>query len=72
MLVVSHLPQIASFADRHVRVSKHEGAAAVEVLDDAERVAELSRMLAGLERSAGAVSHAEELLDEASRIKAGA
>ena len=72
VLVVSHLPQIASFADRHVRVSKHEGAAAVEVLDDAERVAELSRMLAGLERSAGAVSHAEELLDEASRIKAGA
>ena len=72
VLVVSHLPQIASFADRHVRVSKHQGTAAVEVLDDAERVAELSRMLAGLERSAGAVSHAEELLDEASRIKAGA
>ena len=70
VLVVSHLPQIASFADRHVRVSKDQGTAAVEVLDDARRVAELSRMLAGLERSAGAVSHAEELLDEASRMKA--
>ncbi len=72
VLVVSHLPQIACFADRHLRVTKHDGAAAVEVLDDAARVAELSRMLAGLERSAGAVSHAEELLDEASRVKAGA
>lgn len=72
VLVVSHLPQIACFADRHVRVTKHDGTAAVEVLDDAARVAELSRMLAGLERSASAVSHAEELLDEASRVKAGA
>jgi DNA repair protein RecN (Recombination protein N) len=72
VLVVSHLPQIACFADRHLRVTKHDGTAAVEVLDDAARVAELSRMLAGLERSAGAVSHAEELLDEASRVKAGA
>ncbi|MGZ8631240.1 MAG: DNA repair protein RecN [Actinomycetota bacterium] len=72
VLVVSHLPQIACFADRHVRVTKHDGTAAIEVLDDAARVAELSRMLAGLERSASAVSHAEELLDEASRVKAGA
>ncbi|MGH2540551.1 MAG: DNA repair protein RecN [Actinomycetota bacterium] len=71
VLVVSHLPQIACFADRHVRVTKHGDAAAIEVLDDTGRVAELSRMLAGLEQSASAVSHAEELLDEASRVKAG-
>jgi DNA repair protein RecN (Recombination protein N) len=71
VVVVSHLPQIACFADRHVRVTKRHDTAAVEVLDDAARVAELSRMLAGLEQSSSAVSHAEELLDEASRVKAG-
>ena len=71
VLVVSHLPQIACFADRHVRVTKRRDTAAVEVLDDTGRVAELSRMLAGLEQSSSAVSHAEELLDEASRVKAG-
>ena len=72
VLVVTHLPQIACFADRHVRVRKVEGLATVEVLDDAERVHELSRMLAGLESSGHAVSHAQELLDEAARVRAGA
>ena len=58
VLVVTHLPQIACFADRHLSVAKHEGVATVAVLDDAERIAELSRMLAGMAESAGAVSHA--------------
>jgi DNA repair protein RecN (Recombination protein N) len=71
VLVVTHLPQIACFADRHLSVAKHEGVATVAVLDDAERIAELSRMLAGMAESAGAVSHAQELLDEAVRVKAG-
>ncbi len=70
VLVVTHLPQIACFADRHLSVAKHEGVATVAVLDDAERIAELSRMLAGMAESAGAVSHAQELLDEAVRVKA--
>ena len=70
VLVVTHLPQIACFADRHLSVAKHEGVATVAVLDDAERIAELSRMLAGMAESAGAVSHAQELLDEAMRVKA--
>jgi DNA repair protein RecN (Recombination protein N) len=69
VLVVTHLPQIACFADRHVRVRKHGGTASIRVLDDAERVSELSRMLAGLEQSESAVSHAEELLAEAGRAK---
>lgn len=72
VLVVTHLPQIACFADRHVRVTKERGTAAVEVLDDGERVRELSRMLAGLDESASAVSHAEELLSEAEKVKATA
>jgi DNA repair protein RecN (Recombination protein N) len=72
VLVVTHLPQIACFADRHVRVRKDDGLATIEVLDDDERIRELSRMLAGLESSEHAVSHAEELLAEAARERAGA
>jgi DNA repair protein RecN (Recombination protein N) len=72
VMVVTHLPQIACFADRHVRVRKVDGRASVEVLEDGERVAELSRMLAGLSDSRGAVSHAAELLNEAARVRAGA
>lgn len=71
VVVVTHLPQIACFADRHVRVRKDDGTATVEVLDDRERIQELSRMLAGLEESAHAVSHAEEFLAEAARTRAG-
>jgi len=67
VVVVTHLPQIASFADRHIRVRKDGGTASVEVLDDADRVEELSRMLAGLPGSDAAAAHAAELLTEAGR-----
>ncbi len=70
VLVVTHLPQIASFADRHIRVEKREGTATVGVLGEGDRVNELSRMLSGLPGSERAASHAEELLSEASRDKA--
>jgi DNA repair protein RecN (Recombination protein N) len=66
VLVVTHLPQIACFADRHIVVEKGSGTAAVRVLSDEERIHELSRMLAGLTGSEGAVTHAEELLATAS------
>lgn len=69
VVVVTHLPQIASFADRHVRVRKDAGTASVEVLDDDDRVEELSRMLAGLPGSETAAAHAEELLAEAGRAR---
>ena len=72
VVVVTHLPQIACFADRHVRVTKDQGTARIEVLDHDARVAELSRMLAGLADTAGAVSHAEELLEEAATVRAAA
>lgn len=72
VLVVTHLPQIACFADRHVRVRKEGGTATIEVLEDHERILELSRMLAGLDGSEAAEGHAEELLSEAERVKAGA
>ncbi|HXF72744.1 MAG TPA: DNA repair protein RecN, partial [Actinomycetota bacterium] len=72
VLVVTHLPQIAAFADRQIRISKRAGAATAEVLEGGERVAELSRMLAGLPGSDRAALHAEELLEEAARAKARA
>ncbi len=72
VLVVTHLPQIAAFADRHVRVEKVGGTASVRTLQGPERVAELSRMLSGLPGSGSAAVHAEELLAEAARLKRGA
>jgi DNA repair protein RecN (Recombination protein N) len=69
VVVVTHLPQIACFADQHVRVRKEEGVAQLDVLEDRERITELSRMLAGLEASEHGASHAEELLAEAARSR---
>jgi len=69
VVVVTHLPQIACFADQHVRVRKDEGVAQLDVLEDRERIPELSRMLAGLEGSEHGASHAEELLAEAARSR---
>jgi DNA repair protein RecN (Recombination protein N) len=71
VLVVTHLPQIAAFADRHIRVEKTGGLATATVLEGSERVAELSRMLSGLPKSEAAAVHAEELLAKASKVKAG-
>jgi DNA repair protein RecN (Recombination protein N) len=72
VLVVTHLPQIACFADRHILVEKASVTATVRVLSDDERVHELSRMLAGLTGSEGAVTHAEELLATASASRGAA
>lgn len=77
VLVVTHLPQVAAFADQHIRVTKTsvrgaDGKTAtgftssdVQLLDEAERVKELARMLAGQEDSESARAHAQELLDDA-------
>ncbi len=69
VLVVTHLPQVAAFADQHLVVRKAEDGAVtrsgVVALDDAGRLRELSRMLAGQEESATAEAHARELLDAA-------
>jgi DNA repair protein RecN (Recombination protein N) len=66
VLVVTHLPQVAAFADHHYAVVKSDDGtvsnAGVTVLDDDGRVRELSRMLAGMEDSATAAAHARELL----------
>jgi len=71
VLVVTHLPQIACFADLHLRVTKEADTASVVRLDGPARAEELSRMLAGLAGSESAVTHAEELLAEAERLREG-
>ena len=66
VLVVTHLPQVAAFADSHHRVQRHDRDrrdVTVERVDAADRVEELSRMLAGLPESERAREHAQELLD---------
>jgi DNA repair protein RecN (Recombination protein N) len=67
VLVVTHLPQVAAFADCHVVVRKSSDGSVttsgLDTLDDAGRVQELSRMLAGLEESDTAMAHAQELLE---------
>jgi DNA repair protein RecN (Recombination protein N) len=66
VLVVTHLPQVAAFADRHLVVHKHaigeRTVASAETVDGSARVVELSRMLSGRPDSATARRHAEELL----------
>ncbi len=73
VLVVTHLPQVAAFADRHLVVAKDTGGAVttsgVRVVEDTERARELARMLAGLPDSDLGIAHAEELLAVAAREK---
>jgi DNA repair protein RecN (Recombination protein N) len=74
VLVVTHLPQVAAFADRHYLVVKSDDgsvtSSGLTAVDGPERVRELSRMLAGLEGSESAQAHAEELLEMAARERA--
>jgi DNA repair protein RecN (Recombination protein N) len=62
VLCVTHLPQIAAFADAHYVVERVGTRATVRRVDGDERVAELSRMLAGMPESERSLEHATELL----------
>jgi len=69
VLVVTHLPQVAAFADRQLVVRKEERGgrtlATVSPVDGEDRVVELARMLSGRPDSDRAKRHAEELLQAA-------
>ena len=75
VLVVTHLPQVAAFADAQVAVSKAvqggRTVASARVLDGDERVVEVSRMLSGHPQSDAAQGHAAELLSVAADHRAG-
>jgi DNA repair protein RecN (Recombination protein N) len=73
VVVVTHLAQVAAFADRHLVVDKSVSGgltrSGVKVLDEQDRVVELARMLAGMESTETGRAHAEELLAVAEAAK---
>lgn len=66
VLVITHLPQVAAQGAEHLRVSKSVSAgqtlSKIEVLDEAERVDEVARMLGGVEITETTRQHATEML----------
>ena len=71
VLLITHLPQIASFASRHIKVKKwvQKGKTTVEyeILKDDARIQELAQMMSGEKQTAIAKVHAEEMLKTASQ-----
>jgi DNA repair protein RecN (Recombination protein N) len=76
VIVVTHLPQVAAFADAHLVIEKTGHGSVIRSgitqLDLSGRVQELSRMLAGLEDSEFGRAHAGELLAAAAAERATA
>lgn len=71
VIVVTHLAQVAAFADRHYVVAKETDGrittSGITEVSGAARLDELARMMAGLDGSVNAQAHAADLLAEASR-----
>lgn len=74
VLVVTHLAQVAAFADHHFVVTKDPGggitASDVREVSGRDRAAELARMLAGMSQSERGRAHADELLELAATMSA--
>ena len=74
VLSVTHLPQVASLADQHFRISKvSDGKSTrtgLQVLGQDERVEELARMLGGVEITRKTLEHAAEMLAGARQKRA--
>ncbi len=72
VLCVTHLPQVAAFGETHFVVERVPGGVRVRRVEGASRLAELTRMLSGMEQSDAGRSHAEELLRFAEERRHGA
>jgi DNA repair protein RecN (Recombination protein N) len=74
VIVVTHLAQVAAFADRHYVVVKsgdgQVSTSGVRQISEVDRAAELARMMAGLETTDSALAHAGELVELASAARA--
>ena len=74
VLCVTHLPQVASLADRHFRISKVSDGkvtrTTLQALDGEERIQEIARMLGGVEITQKTIDHAAEMLAGAGRKRA--
>ncbi|GAA4394712.1 DNA repair protein RecN [Brevibacterium pityocampae] len=75
VIVVTHLAQVAAWADQHLTIVKDDAAdgavSGVRTLDREGRLTELARMLGGMADSENALAHAAELLDTSTAEKAG-
>lgn len=71
VLCVTHLPQVAAFADSHLvvvkRTARGQVSTGVQLLSKQDRIRELARMISGAEVTEEAQAHARELLEGASR-----
>ena len=67
VICITHLPQVAAWADTHLLVKKDQTGtyteSSVTELNSEDRIREIARMLAGQEDSQSALQHAAELLD---------
>ncbi len=76
VIVVTHLAQVAAFANNHLRIEKDASGEFTESscvrLDGEERLGEMARLLSGLSDSRSALQHAAELLDLGAAESAGA
>jgi DNA repair protein RecN (Recombination protein N) len=76
VIVVTHLAQVAAFADRHLVVHKSDDGAitssSVTAVEGEERLRELSRMMGGDPDSEAGLAHARDLLDQTTTARAGA
>ncbi len=72
LLCVTHLPQVAAYADWHYRVEKHQSDAVTRtnlaILDSEERVVEMARMLGGSQITDRTVEHARELIASSNKL----
>lgn len=75
VLCITHLPQIAAFADRHIYIAKQSAEGRtftnLTILDENERIEEIARMATGSSNSSAARKNAEELLAEVREVKLG-
>lgn len=73
VICITHLPQIAAFADRHFYIDKvFEGGRTkikIKCLEDESKIRELSRMLSGMSASDISLKHAGELIEKINKIK---
>jgi DNA repair protein RecN (Recombination protein N) len=73
VILVTHLPQIASFAGRHFKVLKKVAGSrtitTIDLLDRAGRVKEMAQMMSGEKESGISLTHAEEMLSKAGQVK---
>jgi DNA repair protein RecN (Recombination protein N) len=71
VVCVTHLPQVAAFADAHLLVVKQSGkgsvATGVQALSKQDRIKELARMISGADVTEEAQAHARELIEGAAR-----